>query len=241
MKTLKYLSIAEQLRKNIIQGIYVDKLPTENELVELYSVSKITIKRAISILESEGLVYKVQGSGIYVNSTNSSILTSNYKTHMRGFSEEHEGLDFVTSIYKFKIINCPEHICKFLNLTIDDEVYEIYRTRTRYDITERYEQTYISVKLIPGLTKEICQASIYSYIRNTLNLEIKKSNDYFFANKSTDLDNMLLDTNVDEVVIALEQIAFLSDNSIFQYSITKYKYDFFDYKTITHFDEDSFE
>lgn len=44
-----------------------DRLPTENELAQLTGLSKGTIKSACALLQEQGLVRKVRGSGVYVS------------------------------------------------------------------------------------------------------------------------------------------------------------------------------
>ena len=43
-----------------------DKLPSERELCEIFDVSRITVRRAISEAESEGLIERVPGLGAFV-------------------------------------------------------------------------------------------------------------------------------------------------------------------------------
>jgi GntR family transcriptional regulator len=58
------------LREQITRGLYVsgDSLPTEEELCDLFSVSRITVRRALTDLEHSGLVKKRQGRGTFVSS-----------------------------------------------------------------------------------------------------------------------------------------------------------------------------
>ena len=65
----KYSVIADKLMDEIAHGKFSDsgKLPTEFELVDMYGVSRQTIRQAISVLKSEGIVYQVQGSGTYIS------------------------------------------------------------------------------------------------------------------------------------------------------------------------------
>ena len=54
----KYEAIAADIRRSIEDGTLKpgDKLPTVVEFCELYSVSKITVKRAIEQITEEGLI-----------------------------------------------------------------------------------------------------------------------------------------------------------------------------------------
>lgn len=63
-----YLRVANELRSSILDGDLRpgDKLPSQNELGGRYSLNRMTIKRAIDVLEAEGLVYTNQGQGSFV-------------------------------------------------------------------------------------------------------------------------------------------------------------------------------
>lgn len=64
-----YRSLAAKLRADIDAGVYTvgRKLPTESQLQTAHKVSRHTVREALQILLSEGLIYRVQGSGTYVN------------------------------------------------------------------------------------------------------------------------------------------------------------------------------
>lgn len=63
-----YSDLASQLRTRILQGHYAvgERLPTEAELVRRRGVSRQTVRRAFQDLVSEGMVYRVPGSGTFV-------------------------------------------------------------------------------------------------------------------------------------------------------------------------------
>ena len=65
--SLKYQQIEEELKQLILEDKIKpgEKMPSENILTAKYGVSRQTIRKAISNLESEGFVYAVQGSGTF--------------------------------------------------------------------------------------------------------------------------------------------------------------------------------
>ena len=65
----KYQEIAGWLERNIWEGRYLpgQKLPSEQALREKFQVSRQTVRKALEVLEQEGLVYGRQGSGTYVS------------------------------------------------------------------------------------------------------------------------------------------------------------------------------
>ena len=63
----KYMSLMESIRQQILSGAIPAgaKLPSEYELVEKYQVSRHTVRKALSILENEGLVEAHHGKGTF--------------------------------------------------------------------------------------------------------------------------------------------------------------------------------
>ncbi len=64
-----YLTLKDQLLKNILEGSYGSGsvLPTEHELCEQYGLSRVTVRKALDELKKEGLVSSVQGQGTIVS------------------------------------------------------------------------------------------------------------------------------------------------------------------------------
>ena len=62
--------IADQVRSSILAGEFKpgDKLPPERELAELFGVSRPSVREALNILASSGLVESYQGGGTVVKS-----------------------------------------------------------------------------------------------------------------------------------------------------------------------------
>ena len=63
-----YAQLANLIRSDITEGKLKkgDLLPTEKEFGESYSVSRITVRGALSILVEEGLIYRKKGRGTIV-------------------------------------------------------------------------------------------------------------------------------------------------------------------------------
>jgi DNA-binding LacI/PurR family transcriptional regulator len=65
----KFRLLAEELRRGIAEVRWPEgRLPTEQQLAAEQQVSLNTVRRAVDLLVSEGLVYRRQGSGTYVAS-----------------------------------------------------------------------------------------------------------------------------------------------------------------------------
>ena len=62
----KYQMVADTLRAEIRDGTYPKTLPTEQALCARFSVSRQTVRRALSLLEIERLIDRRQGSGSHI-------------------------------------------------------------------------------------------------------------------------------------------------------------------------------
>ncbi|MGW7597075.1 GntR family transcriptional regulator [Streptomyces antimycoticus] len=64
-----YLVIADALRKEIREGRITAALPSEAQLMRDHGVSRTTVRRALALLQDEGLVHSVPGAGRAVSGT----------------------------------------------------------------------------------------------------------------------------------------------------------------------------
>lgn len=65
----KYMELVSWIRKQVESGKFLpgQKMYSENELKEMFHLSRQTVRHAISVLESEGVLVRRQGSGTYMN------------------------------------------------------------------------------------------------------------------------------------------------------------------------------
>ena len=63
-----YHQLMQRIRGDIERGVYPtgSRIPPEHELEKLYQVSRVTVRRALSELTSEGLLERKQGMGTFV-------------------------------------------------------------------------------------------------------------------------------------------------------------------------------
>jgi GntR family transcriptional regulator len=64
----KYMRIANELRRALQNGQYAPggRLPGENSLMEIYGVSRMTVRQAVGVLQAMGLVDARKGAGVFV-------------------------------------------------------------------------------------------------------------------------------------------------------------------------------
>ena len=63
----KYFTLMEELKEKIISGRIQpgEKLPSENQFTVQYSLSRHTVRKALSLLEQEGYIEACHGKGTF--------------------------------------------------------------------------------------------------------------------------------------------------------------------------------
>lgn len=202
-----YIEIAMKLKENIQNNYYekVGMLPTETELTKEFNASRVTIRKAIDILLEEGLVYKKQGSGTYIQKKG----VVNYNLHtLKGFKEEMEelGYEYRNEILEFSIILPENFIQQKLNLSSLDKVYLIKRLKYINNKPAVYEESYLPLKLFPDLTYEHMINSKYNYIE-----KIKK---YKLGYSDSEIYPIIPKISIKEALNITEEIPILKTISI---------------------------
>jgi GntR family transcriptional regulator len=92
-KTPLYLQIAEVLRQRIDKGVWLqgDILPTLNELMVEFSVAKVTVRQAVKLLETEGLLSPQRGRGTVVTAVPSGRRPLKVETTLADLIEMYSG------------------------------------------------------------------------------------------------------------------------------------------------------
>ena len=223
---LKYVEISNDIRKQIIDGNYLpnERLPFEKEICDKYKSSKMTVKKALDILVSEGLLVKRRGSGTFVKDINpkerESLIAS---TQFRGLSSFYVNHKIESNIIEYKVINADRNIARKLLVTEEDFVYKIIRVRVVDGISVVLEEMYMPIQIIPGLKKQHLSGSIYEYIERVLNLKIKSAHRTITIKKSTEYEEKLLNVKKNDPLGIIEQVAYLDNGQAFEYSIVTHR------------------
>lgn len=220
----KYGEIVKVLENEILNGKYSDtkKLPTEDELIEILNVSKLTLRKAIDILVSKGYVYRVQGSGVFLRDFNKKGCMD--VRELNGLTRTYSNNNLKSKIIEFKLINADEELAANLKCDINTKVYYIKRVRYLEGTPMEIEESYYNKDIIPYLNKEICEGSIFNYIINDLKLKIGFSDRVISCDKLNKEDAELLGLEENDPALILNNTVFLKNGRIFDVSVEKYNY-----------------
>lgn len=159
-----YQQIKEEMRAAIENGSlkHGDKIPAEPELSEQYNVSRITVRKAISDLVSEGYLIKKQGKGTFVSKPK----IQRKIEHLLSFSEacHANGMKASSIIIKREVIPPTENQRELLRLEDDDQVLYIQRVRSANGDPIMLENNYYPYNKFKFLCDENLDGSLYELL-----------------------------------------------------------------------------
>ena len=214
----KYERIANDMKEKIESGVYKpnDQLPFEAEMCDHYGVSRITVKKAMDLLVNEGLVVKRRGAGTFVK----NITLKTDSEYPYSTSNQFSGF-------------ANKEVAARLKIEEGDFVYYIERTRCSEGEPYVVEYTYMPIDVIPGVKREVLENSIYEHISKDLGLKIKSAHRTVRATLPTEKEEEYLKIDHCFPILEVEQVAFLDDGRIFEYSKSRHRGDRFELKTVS--------
>jgi GntR family transcriptional regulator len=147
-----YIQLANNIRTHIVTGAIAtgDALPSERDLCDIMGTSRVTIRKAIDKLITEGLLFRKQGSGTFV-----SPRIEAPGSYLSGFSEDAEARGAkADAIWMMKTLAAPtEEEAIFLELKPDEKVARLGRVRLSGGEPLAIEHAIVPAHLLPDLDK----------------------------------------------------------------------------------------
>lgn len=170
----QYKKLYEVLRKHIFDGVYNegDLLPSENELCQLYGMTRPTVRQSLSTLANDGYIRKHQGKGSIVHHLprEIGILSVSGTTSAVG------DRDLKTKIIVKPVLIPWPHDFMFSLSGLEVETGCIYMERVRLldDIPIFYDISYIANINLPRITaRQFEDRSLFQILRDHYRIEIK--------------------------------------------------------------------
>ena len=176
-----YAQIADDFRLNIQTEKWREgeRIPTEQELCDIYHVSRITIRKAIDELMKENLLVRIRSKGTFVKDT---FQEEEHYTIIKGFTQElqEKGKHAKTVDVEVKVAHANKRVAKYLNIEIGSEVLILKRVRGDEDSVFAFFITYIAYNRDYSLDTKDYSSSFYSYLR-TKNIIVNQEREYVEA------------------------------------------------------------
>lgn len=158
MAEKKYQQIYESIRNQILYGEVKpgDILPSENELAAKFHASRVTVRKSLSILESQHIIYSHHGKGYFVNAPEHQRYTLIYDDHIQKMD---------CTIRSIMLEKPTEELQKALNRDKNDWIVAILRTLQKKQLGGLVcDQVYIPYQKGMPLVEEEIQYAEFPYL-----------------------------------------------------------------------------
>jgi GntR family transcriptional regulator len=207
------------------------KIPTEAELIEQFSVSRMTVNRALSALRNKGYIYSIRGKGTFVKreavQKKLNVLTS--------FTEEMKsrGITPITKTLEFAYTSMGfEEEKEKLGLRQSDSVYKVIRVRYNGDLPLALDVTLLNEKVIGPMEFSQMGSSLYEYIEKEAGIQIDYSLQRIKAVKADEFISRHLEIAEGEPVLLVSNVTYDTENRPFEMVHTYYVHDAYEFEQI---------
>lgn len=181
-----FQQVKESIRRKILDGTYAphQKLPSERQMIESFSVSRITIRQALSQLQRDGLIFKINGKGTFVSVPKAQFDVSTLK----GFGESAAsiGQEAFSRLISITRETPKNNVASCLGLANGAQVTRIQRLRYLNREPLAFDITYAPNNVSDGFRNaDLEQRDLFDVIENDCGISI--------ASARVNLESMLCD------------------------------------------------
>jgi len=221
---------------DILRGIIEDSLsedetrflPSENELVDTYQVSRDTVRKALSLLEREGLVHKVRGKGTYITKHRvryplTKLIPTTEDMQRRGWEP---GIE----VLSFEEVDAYTPITESLGIKPDDRLYELCRLRLGNESPVGIQWTYLPKNLCPGLIELDMTVSLTKVMAEQFDIVFWSAHEFLRAKLPTEFEAKHLQIQATLPVIYMERITFTPEGLPVEFLQSVWRSDKYEYE-----------
>ena len=211
------------LNQRFISG---DLLPSENELVKQYNVSRETIRKALNLLLEKGYIQKIQGKGSVVLDIKRFDFPVSGLTSYKELQDA-QNMNSQTIVVYNGLQPVTKDLADHLKLSAGTSVLYLERLRKVHGEVVIIDKDYLLTSIIPSISNEAAEDSLYHYIEQTLGLSIGYAQKEITVDPITEEDKRLMDLQEDTHVVVVRSDVYLEDTTLFQHTESRHRLDRF--------------
>jgi GntR family transcriptional regulator len=216
-----HIQLKEFLRKEIGEGGYTERIPTEKELMEMFSVSRTTVREAVSFLVREGVLEKIHGRGTFVADSN----VNEWLGTIRSFTETVEKMKMKPGIRLISHgLKSDREIASILG---QDEYYGIERLRLADDVPIALERNNYVPDVGRMLAKhDLASVTLYSVLEES-GVLLHTAEQRITAMPASSRDAQLLGVEDGACVLVVERVAYDPNGDAVEHYFSTFRADRF--------------
>lgn len=221
-------SISAQVRSGQLEPN--QRLPSESELCQEYSVGRNTVRHAISELVNDGILRTVPGVGTFVVDTRLD-KTAEY---LFGFSQEMQflGKEITSQVVEATIIPADAFLSRRLQIQLGAEVVFLNRVRQMDGEPTAIERSYLPHELCPGILEyDFSEKSLYETLSTVYDKRLDHAEQVIEASLATPEVSELLGLTPPAVVFVFRRETRMASGQVVEYVDSELRADRFRFYT----------
>jgi len=221
-----YAKIAKELKQNIDQGVYQigEKLPTETQLSARFGVNRHTLRRAISLLRSDGLLRVDQGRGTFVVSKPIRLPIGKRVRYNQALKAQ----GIVASYQLLRTIEIPadQAIASGLEISIGEPVALIERLGFANSQPISLTSSHFPLYRFPDILQR-CQpmGSVSQFLRQVYGCDHLRRNTRISARLVKPEDARWLEVSLNLPILLAESVNVDQEGKVIEYGVTRLRGD----------------
>ena len=225
-----HTQIREIIRRRVLDGTYAphSQMPSESQMMEAFSVSRITIRQALGDLQKEGLIFKVPGKGSFVAKPKAFQNLS----RLQGFGEAMgpSGYETFSQVLSTRRMAAGELVARRLALKPGEPVLEIQRLRYLNREPISVDVSYFPLALGERLAQEdLATRDIFVILENDFGLHLTHADVQIEAISADEFLARQLRIAEASPLLRIERLTYADDQPI-DFEFLYYRGDAFQYR-----------
>ncbi|SFC03255.1 GntR family transcriptional regulator [Polaromonas sp. OV174] len=228
----KYHQVYLVLKERLLEGFYNEKFPGELELTTEFEVSRVTIRKALSNLASEGLIERTAGRGtrrVDASGASAGSGAGSVRPHL---------LDKLVAINQHTTVKVLEHerisatesVAAALQVDVGAEVLRVVRLRSTSDGPVSYIVAWLPAISSRGLTKSQLERKPILTLIEEAGVQISSATQTVSARQADSLVARHLAVPVGTALLAVSRIVFDGEARPVQWLQGLYRPDRYEYE-----------
>jgi GntR family transcriptional regulator len=203
-------------------------IPTENELIQMYQVSRTTVREAVNALVAEGKLEKKQGKGTIVCKPK----LEERLGRLTGFAEEMQSKGFVPGAKVLEVaeVQAPANVRDKLLGGRDGQVLYVKRLRLASGEPIAIERTYWPLHIGRWFEQEDLSTIAFYAVLEQRGIKLRDADELISARSATKKDALLLGIEELDPLLRMERVAYATDGTPVEHTFTDYRSDRYTYR-----------
>ena len=227
------------LREKIINGEYPadSLLPGEQDAAEIFSVSRITVKRALDELAAEGFCVRERGRGTRVTYQPSAPLQAGVEGLMENLLSM--GLNTDVELLEFGYIDASHEVTAALGLSAGERVQQSRRVRKLDGKPFSYLTAYVPAGIGKTYDEQDIASTPLLMLLERNGIRVTRAKQIIAATAADAAVSRALGVELGTALLQINRIVYDQDNSAVEYIRAQYRTDRYQYRmSLTRTGED---